>query len=210
MARSAQSLLLPTVLRHAEENLNRWIAQSSAAQDEMAALEGRSMCVEIEKTNWTITLSILDQRVRLADSAAAADADICIRAGLFELLELLRARSVAQLSGGEIQFRGSLRVAEQFSGMLRLARPQLEDELAGWIGGLPARVVSQAGGAALGWSAQASAAVARDTVDYLQCESRTLPLPHEVADFLIAVERLRDDVDRLEQRIERVASVKKR
>ena len=43
-----------------------------------------------------------------------------------------------------------------------------------------------------------------DTVEYLQAETGELPYPDDVARFLREVERLRDDVDRIGQRIDRL------
>lgn len=210
MARQPQFALRSILVRHAEAQLNRWIAQSSAAQRECSALEGRSLCVEVVNTRSRIVLAVAGQRVSLSVGDEVVEADIVIRAALFDLLDLLRARSLAQLSGGAIEFRGSLGVADRFSNMLRLARPQLEDELAGWIGGLPAHALAQMTGRAVAWSSRTSHAVALDAVEYLQSESRVLPLPYEVGEFMRAVEQLRDDVERLEQRIERLAGVEKR
>jgi len=192
--------------RHAQTQINRWIDQSSAAQQERAALEGRSLCVEIENTGLRVLLSVESQRACLACHDEQIDADIVVRAGAFDLLGLLRASSVAQLSGGSIEFRGSLRIAEQFAKMLRLARPQLEDELAGWLGGVPAHALARTIDAGVDWSTQASHAVMLDVVDYLQLESRELPVPEEIAQFMLEVERLRDDVERIEQRIDRLVT----
>jgi len=206
MVRPVLLSLRSALERHAQTQLNRWVDQSSAAQQERAALEGRSLCVEIENTRLRALLSVESQRACFAFHDEQIDADIVVRAGAFDLLELLRASSVAQLSGGSIEFRGSLRIAEQFAKMLRLARPQLEDELAGWLGGVPAHALARTIDAGLGWSTQASHAVMLDVVEYLQLESRELPVPDEIAQFMLEVERLRDDVERIAQRIDRLAT----
>jgi len=206
MLRPVLFSLRSTLARHARTQINRWVDQSSAAQEERSALEGRSLCVEIENTRLCVLLSIESQQVCLACHDEQVDADIVIRAGAFELLELLRASSVAQLSGGSIEFRGSLRIAEQFAKMLRLARPQLEDELAGWLGGVPAHAIARTVDAGVDWGTQASHAVMLDVVEYLQLESQELPVPDEITQFMLEVERLRDDVERIEQRIDRLTS----
>jgi ubiquinone biosynthesis protein UbiJ len=196
--------LLPLLLRQSQATLNRWIAQSTAARDEMRGLEDRSMIVAVENTSWRVRFSVVQQQVRLRQIDAETDADIVIQAGLFDLFDLMRAESLSGFRAGEVEFRGSLRVAESFSRLLRLARPRLEDELAGWIGGMPARVLAQSGDAARAWGARTAGAIEFDTVEYLQAETGELPYPDDVARFLREVERLRDDVDRIGQRIDRL------
>jgi ubiquinone biosynthesis protein UbiJ len=193
------------LLGRAEVAVNRWIVQSTAASDELHGLEGRSMILDVVHTNWRIELSVSRQRLRFREVAGDAAADIVIRAGMLELIAMSSAQSLSQLGAGEVEFRGSLRVAERFSRMLRLARPEIEDEVAGWIGSMPARVVTQMGDAALAWGMRTSSALERDAAEYLQAEANELPRPGQVERLLREVERLRDDVDRLGQRIERLA-----
>lgn len=199
--------LLPFLLRRSQQQLNRWIAQSSAAQAELRGLEGRSMIVAIENTTWRIVLIVDQQQVRMK-TAADMSADIAIKASLFDLIAMLRAQSLSALAAGDVEFRGNLRIAEKFSSVLRLARPQLEDELAGWIGGLPARALVRTRDAVHAWGTRTGAAIEQDVVEYLQAETRELPRRKAVADSLLSAERLRDDVDRLGQRID--ALVKRR
>lgn len=161
------------------------------------------MIVEIADTTWRIGLIVDQQQVRI-ETAADMSADIVIKASLFDFIAMLRLQSLSALAGGDVEFRGSLRIAEKFSSVLRLARPQLEDELAGWIGGLPARAVVRSRDAVHAWGARTGEAIEQNTAEYLQAETRELPRKKAVADFLLAAERLRDDVDRLGQRIERL------
>ena len=195
---------------HAEATLNRWIAQSGAAQTQLRALEGRAMRIDVAGTQLRILLQVDEQQMQLRQVDENAAADIVVCAGAFELLELLRADPAKPLVAGEIEFRGSLRIAEQFSGVLRLARPSLEDELAGWIGGVPAHLAAQCGTAVAAWGRKAIASLERDTSQYLLYEAREVPRTDEVADFMVVTETLRDDVERLARRVERLAAAARR
>lgn len=197
--------LVPLLLRRLQVQLNRWIAQSTAAQEEMRALEDQSLIIEITQTSWRIQLGIEQQQARLRTADYEAVADIEIKASAFELLRMLRARSPAEFSAGDIEFRGNLRTAERFSQMLRLACPQVEDELAAWLGGTPARAAVRAGSAVHLWGTRTAGALEQNAAEYLQAESRELPRPAELEDYLVAVEDLRNAVDRLSQRIDRLA-----
>lgn len=202
--------MLPLLLRRAESLLNRWISESSAAREEMRKLERRSMIVDVDKTSLRVRLAIEQQQARLRTALPDAEADIVIAGGVFDLLAMLRTQSLAELSAGEIEFRGSLGMAESFSRMLRLARPQLEDELAGWFGEMPAKVLARSGEALREWARRTADAMEQNVAEYLQAESAEVPRPEEVTQWSFAVEQLRDDVDRLGQRIRRLTSVNQR
>jgi ubiquinone biosynthesis protein UbiJ len=202
--------MFPLLLRRAESLLNRWISESSAANQQMQDLEGRSMIVDVDKTSLRVRLAIDQQQARLRTAPLDARADIVIVAGVFDLLAMLHAQTLAELSAGEIEFRGSLAIAERFSRMLRLARPQLEDELAGWFGATPAKVLVRSGEALRDWGSRTADAMEKNVAEYLQAESAEVPRPEEVTQWSIAVERMRDDVDRLGQRIRRLQSAQHR
>ena len=103
------------------------------------------------------------------------------------------------------ELRGDLHTAEQFALLLRLARPDLEGELARWIGDVPAHAVGEAARGVRTWLGQAVAALRMNTAEYLQEESRALPAALEAQAFYGDVERLRDDVERAAARVERLA-----
>mgnify|MGYP001821418037 CR=1 FL=1 len=197
---------LPLLLKQSRLTLNRWIEQSSSATAEMRQLEGRTMVIAIEHMNRRVMFAVEREQLLLREVDEDAHSDVLVRASPFDLLALLRADNPTRVRAGEIEFRGSLGVAESFTRMLRLARPSAEDELAGWVGGLPARAIVRSGEAAFAWGQRTAGALERDVAEYLQAETRELPRPQEIADFLREVERLRDDVDRLSQRIERLAA----
>lgn len=207
-------------MRPFEAIVNRWIAQSSAARNAVRELDGRTMIVEIDNTNLRFVLGVAQQRLQLraadtkfardprakasADAVSDVTADIVIRAGMFDLMAMLGTERLSDLQAGEVEFRGNLRVAEAFGRLLRLARPQLEDELAGWIGGMPAHALAQAGDATFAWSRKTARAFELNVAEYLQAESQEVPYRHQLEEFFEQVERLRDDVDRLGRRIERL------
>ena len=205
MTSSARAFPLNALLlKQAEATLNRWIDQSGAAREQLRSLQGRAMRVDVVNTDWRVLLSALPQQVTLTSVAADVPADIVLAAGPFELAGLLRATGTQMLRAGEIEFRGSVRTAEQFALLLRLARPSLEDELAGWIGGLPARAAARSAHAAVEGIARMGRALELDTAEYLRAEARVVPLPEEVGELLSATERLRDALERLERRVGRL------
>jgi ubiquinone biosynthesis accessory factor UbiJ len=186
----------------AEAALNRWIRESTPATDLLGELAGSSFAVQVQGTSITVTLRAAPEKLALDFDAAPATATL--RAAPLDLLRLLRAGGVAALKGTHAELSGDLHVAEQFSELLRLARPDLEGELARWIGDTPAHAFGEAARGAGGWLRKAAEALRMNAAEYLQEESRALPAALEAKGFYTDVERLRDDVERAAARLARL------
>ena len=182
------------VLALAERSLNKHVAESSAAVDLLEELEGSSFAVYVEGLGITCVLRAEPGRVALGREAAGATATL--RARPFDLLRLVGADGLAEVKGTQAEITGDLQVAERFAKLVKLARPDLEEELAHWIGDLPAHALGRAAAGAGAWLKRAAQALRMNTSEYLQEESRALPAPLEAQAFYDDVERLRDDVER--------------
>jgi ubiquinone biosynthesis accessory factor UbiJ len=195
------------LLKSCEHWLKRCVAESSAARSALAALEGRSLTIQVEGLSLSLRLLARDEALVLGrDELAASNATL--RGTPFELLQLLRRDRERAMAGrfreSGAHLTGSIDVAERFGEALRLARPDLEEVLAHWIGDIPAHQIGRAGRSLVDWTLASAAAVERDVADYLKEESRMLPTRPEAGAHARAVERLRDDVGRLEARIVRL------
>jgi ubiquinone biosynthesis protein UbiJ len=72
------------------------------------------------------------------------------------------------------------------------------------VGDVAARQVANVARGLLDWGRRASGSFAGSVAEYLQEEGRDLPTRTEVEEFLSAVDRLRDDAERLEARLVRL------
>jgi ubiquinone biosynthesis protein UbiJ len=185
-----------------ERALNRYVAQSTAATDHLERLRGSSFAVRVEGLGLVVVLHADGERLRVDSDAAAASATL--RATPLDLIRLLNADGVAGVKSTHAQLGGDLQVAERFADLLRLARPDLEEELAQWIGDVPAHALGELAQGVGGWFARAARALRMNTVEYLQEETRALPAPLEVQAFYGDVDRLRDDVERAAARLARI------
>jgi ubiquinone biosynthesis protein UbiJ len=192
--------LLATV----ERLLNRHIAESTAATRRLAALEGRSFAVTVVGPDIRIVLGVRDGHVDVRASAdEPADATLC--GTPLALLGLLEKTSLSRLSTHRVELAGNIHVAEEFAEMLRYARPDLEGELAGWIGDVAAHEVGARLRSFSAWATRTHRSLEADLADYVQHERAILPAALEARAFYSDVERLRDDVERAEQRLEKLA-----
>jgi ubiquinone biosynthesis protein UbiJ len=185
-----------------ERELNRLVAESTAAAELLEQLDGASFAVEIEGLRITVVLRAQGQRLRLTAEGGAATA--VLRATPLDLLRLVNAEGVSGVKRTQASLTGDLQVAERFSNLLKLARPDLEDEVARWIGDLPAHALGELARGAGAWATRALAALRMNAAEYLQEESRALPAALEAQAFFADVERLRDAVERAAARLARL------
>jgi ubiquinone biosynthesis accessory factor UbiJ len=214
-----------------ERALNREIAASTAAGDVLAELDGKSVAIEVLGTGVRCVLRAEGERMAVEPELAVGDfprsgthvgapagpaagapsgagtagaPTATLRATPLDLLRLLRAADVASLRGTSAEIAGSPEVAERFAALLKLARPDIEDALAGFVGDVPAHALANAARDVRDWLGRAAAAFRMNTAEFLQEESRTLPAALEAQAFYSDVERLRDDVERAAARLARL------
>ncbi len=186
-----------------ERVLNRLVGESTAAMEVLEQLEGSSFAIEVQGLGLVAVLHAAAGRLRVDAGGHAATATLS--AAPLDLLRLVGTDGVGGVKRTRAELRGDLQTAEQFALLMRLARPDLEDELARWIGDIPAHAVGEAARGVRMWLGQAVAALRMNTAEYLQEERRALPAALEAQAFYGDVERLRDDVERTAARVERLA-----
>jgi ubiquinone biosynthesis protein UbiJ len=158
--------------------------------------------VHVEGLGVTVVLHSDGERARV--DRDGADATATLRATPLDLVKLLNAEGVSGVKRTRADLSGDLEVAERYANLLKLARPDLEGELAKWIGDIPAHALGEAARGARAWFARAGDALRMNTAEYLQEESRAMPAPLEAHAFYDDVERLRDDVERAAARLTRL------
>lgn len=184
-----------------ESMLNRNIANSSAAVLACRKLEGKSLSITLSGTPFQFTLQSLGDRVSLA-AAQDVSANGRLRGTPLALLRLLRDR--AAFSAQSVHIEGDAEVVQGFADLLRTARPDLEEELSRLVGDVAAHQIGEAARGLLNFGARARNTLARNVAEYLQEESRDLVTRTEADEFVAAVDTLRDDVERLSARVERL------
>jgi ubiquinone biosynthesis protein UbiJ len=189
-------------LNFIEAELNRCIGESTAARELLARLRGTSFAVHVEGLGLTAVLHADDERLRIDSDDANASATL--RATPLDLLRLLRADGVSGVKRTRADLSGDLEVAERFAKLLKLARPDLEEEVAKWIGDVPAHALGTGVREVGAWLERAAGALRMTTAEYLQEESRAMPAPLEAQAHFRDVERLRDDVERAAARLARL------
>jgi ubiquinone biosynthesis accessory factor UbiJ len=185
-----------------ENLLNRGLPRSLRAREICAELNGRSLALALPHI---ARLRLASTGVTLAVSFDAEPADATLSGGPFALLALLGASAQAQLQRGQVAISGDAEIAGRFRELLELLRPDFEEELSLLLGDVPAHQLARLARGGAAWGAKAARTAVTNLAEFLAHESADLVSRNEGEQFLRGVETLREGVERLQARLERLA-----
>jgi ubiquinone biosynthesis accessory factor UbiJ len=186
-----------------ENLLNRGLPRSPRARQLCAELGGRSIVIAIRDiAQLRVTSSGQTLHIALVGTEAAATADATLTGGPLSLLELAGPSAQAVLQRGDVSITGDSEVAEKLRELLKLLRPDLEEELSVLLGDVPAHQLGRLARGSGQWARRAAGVTLQNLADYLGHERADLVPRNEGEQFLRGVDALREGVDRLEKRLE--------
>jgi ubiquinone biosynthesis protein UbiJ len=185
-----------------EATANRLLALDPETPARLRPLAGRSVGIELPGTELILRADFSERGVSLGRSAPEdppADADV--RLSPAAALALVRSRG--ERSQG-VEFRGDVAVVHALRRLVGGLEIDWEEQLAQLTGDVFAHQAGLAVGGVFDWLGHARRTAEANLGEYLTEERRLLPPAAEAAAFLDDVDRLRQDCDRLQARIERL------
>jgi ubiquinone biosynthesis protein UbiJ len=190
------------MLTQAIENLlNRNLPRSPRARELASALAGKRVRVEAQGLGWVVIAESLNTSIRLTKTPTDGqppDADIS--GSLLNLAALAGSHPEEVIQRGDVTIRGDAEIAQKFRELAMLLKPDVEEELSKLIGDTPAHQALRLVRLATGVGRRAAQTGVRNVAEYLAHERGDLVPRAEAEDFYRGVERLREDLDRLEAR----------
>lgn len=183
-----------------ESVLNRNIAASSTARALCRRLDGKVLALHVEGLPTSIYFKAHDGGMSL-DTTFEGVPSATLTGTPLALLRLAGPAPEAVLRSRSVHIVGDAEAAQAFSELLKVARPDLEEELSRVVGDAAAHQIGVAARSALGFVRRATGTFTQNVAEYLQEEGRDLPSRTEAEEFVAGVDALRDAVDRLEARI---------
>ena len=192
-----------------ENALNRGLPRSPRAQQLCAQLAGRRIDIEVpnvarvvmESTGSSLRLTLRPQ-TGPGQAGEQPGVDAQIVGGPLSLLALAGPSPQALLQRGAVEIRGDAEIAEKFRELGMLLRPDLEEELSRVVGDASAHQIGHFARLALSWGRRAAGTAVENFAEYFAHEKRDLVSRNEGEQFLRGVDALREDVDRLEARLD--------
>lgn len=108
------------------------------------------------------------------------------------------------VAAGEVQISGDINLGQRFQRLLEQADIDWEEQAARVLGDVPAHQLGNVLRDLGGWSRQALHTLQQDLGEYLQEESRLLPVRSRAGAFRRSVENLERDLESLEKRLVRL------
>ena len=110
----------------------------------------------------------------------------------------------AVLQRGDVEIRGDATLAQKYRELALLLRPDVEEELSLAVGDVAAHQIGRAARAAFSFGRRAAATTVQNVAEYFAHEQRDLVPRAEGDQLLKGVDALREDVDRLEARLDQL------
>jgi ubiquinone biosynthesis protein UbiJ len=191
------------MLTQAIENLlNRNLPRSPRARELASSLVGKRVRVEARGLGWVIIAESLNTSIRLTrETTDGQPPDADISGSLLNLAALAGSHPEEVIQRGDVTIRGDAEVAQKFRELAMLLKPDVEEELSRLIGDSPAHQALRLVRLATGFGRRAAQTGVRNVAEYLAHERGDLVPRAEAEDFYRGVERLREDLDRVEARV---------
>jgi ubiquinone biosynthesis protein UbiJ len=187
-----------------EAVLNAYLRLEPEVNARMARLHGKVICLDITGIDQKLYFVPSIDRLQV-HGRHEAEPDTLLRGSLGALASLgLDQDKRTQLFGGRVEVIGDATLAHRFGKILADMDIDWEEQFSRLIGDVPAH---QAGRLLRGlgdWAHNARRSLEMDLGEYLQEEVRLLPRAEEIALFANQVDDLRDDVERLAARCQRL------
>jgi ubiquinone biosynthesis accessory factor UbiJ len=188
-----------------ESLLNRNIADSSAARATCKRLAGKTLAVNLTSTPQHTLLSLYffcdGERMAIATKSDAL-AEATLSGTPLSYLSMVGTQPESAMRSGSIRIEGDAEIAQAFRDLLKAAQPEFEEELSRVIGDVGAHQVSKLARGVLTFGKRVTNTFAQNVSEYLQEESRDVVTRIEADEFVEGVDKLRDDVERAEARLE--------
>jgi ubiquinone biosynthesis protein UbiJ len=194
---------LEAALRPVASVLNRNIRETTPARELCSKLDGTVVAVRVRNTALAAWFLIHDDLLELRVDCDE-EPDVLISGSLLTLARMAGESGMEALRDGSLELSGNAHQAERFQRLLALAKPDIEEELSSVIGDVAAHRLGNLARGLGSWARDAQSTMGANIREYLQEESRDAPSRYEVDRFSDSVNTLRDDVDRMEARLDRL------
>ena len=178
--------------------MNHVLRSAPAAMERLRRHAGRTAHFRVGPVEAALTVQTTGE---VADAVRGAARDLEVRISPF-LLPRLAAGEEAAFR--EIEMTGDMELAHEVSFLVRNLTWDVEDDLSRFVGDIAAHRIVGGARVAQHWAREAVVRTAQGAAEYWTEESPLLASRVKVEGFVAEVAALRDAIERLEKRIERL------
>jgi ubiquinone biosynthesis protein UbiJ len=187
-----------------ERLVNQLLALDPEGAAALGKVQGRVLRIELDGVGMAVTVVPEANALRLFGHYDATP-DCTIRATPAALLHMALAENREdQVFSGAVSIDGDNTLAQAIGVIMRRLDIDWEEQLSTLVGDVLAHGIGDQARATGRWAERSGRVLTSDLHEYLIEEGRFVPSESEVREFLDGVDALRDDVARIEARIERL------
>ncbi len=184
-----------------ERALNATLAMDPTSVQLLAKLDGRVIAMNIESIDGSFYLLPHRERVTI-EINHDQNPDIVIKGGLLAYVRSATASVRGSANPDQLlEISGDAHSVAVLRDFLRSLQLDFEEQLSSLIGDMPARQAGNQIRSFAEWAEQVGQSIAVNTGEYLTEEKQLLVARPRIDRFLIAVDQLRNDTERLASRL---------
>ena len=185
---------------------NRCLGFDSLSRTNFAKLQGKVIAIELVGIGVKVFLLPGEERVEIRASHEG-DADVTLSGSPFAFARMGMADDSADsIFQGDVKLSGDTALGSRFGEIIKGLDVDWEEMASRVMGDVMAHKLGNTVRSGIALGKENFASSQQTLTEYLQEELRQLPVKEEVNDFLNEVDKLRNDVERAEARIKRLAS----
>ena len=192
--------MTPSIL---SATINHLLAQERWARDKLALHAGKLACMDAGA--FVVKLMVMQDGM-VEPGALDAAPTVTIRLKLADLPLIMQDRERAF---SYVKVDGDADFANTISQLSQDLRWEAEEDLSKWVGDIAAARIVEGARTAFATIKSTNQKLVENAAEYFLEENPTLVRPQAVTDFTDAVTRMRDDVERLAKRIEKLKGAAK-
>jgi ubiquinone biosynthesis protein UbiJ len=196
-------LIKPLLITTLEAAFNRYLALAENKEDLLLPLINKIIALTIQPFNVTLYLCPTHDSIQIIDQYE--NPDTTISGSLWALgLMGVSTKPMRSVFSGDIKIEGDIQTGKLFQELFKKLDINLEGLLASYTGKDVVHQISLFFRSGQSWGKETIETFKLNIAEYLQEETRDLPAKPEADLFYQDVDRLRNDADRLECRLDRL------
>jgi len=187
-----------------ESAFNRLLSLDPEAAAQLTELEGHIICLQLDGLN--IQLYIFPSRddVMILDDFDG-EADTTIQGTPIALVKLgLATDKQSEMFEGDVKITGNLKLGRKFNRLFASLDIDWEEQLSKVVGDMAAHTIGNISRTLFSWHQRNEKSMRMNASEYLQEEIHYLPSQNQTDSFYDDVNRLRNDVARMEARLNKL------
>ncbi|RUL76195.1 ubiquinone biosynthesis accessory factor UbiJ [Dyella choica] len=199
--------LLPRPLRKLagralESALNHALSLDPDTQGKLAALESRSVQLQLQGMDVALAVTVEGQRLKVGPAPESSDLRVAATPG--SLLSMLFRRNSESLAPGKVEIAGDAELARRLEKLASGFAPDFEAAFTRSFGDVLGVPLAKAAREGFAHARETASHLTQDGAAWLRDETRIAVAPGEVESYLDDVDTLRERTERLEARLARL------